>query len=172
MKKIAITGPESTGKTWLARELAAYYKTMWVPEFAREYLFRLGRPYVYDDILLIAQKQFLNNGQAIAKANPYLFCDTELIVTKIWCDVKFGKCHPWIEEHILKQNFDLYLVTDTDLPWEPDPQREHPHMREHLMELYINELEIRNFPFHIVDGQQEDRLKNAIKALGKLTVPQ
>lgn len=170
IRRIAVTGPESTGKTWLARELAAHYNTVWVPEFAREYLFKLGRPYNYEDILLIAQKQFHNIEQTTANTNEnaFLFCDTELIVTKIWCDVKYGKCHPWIEEHILKQNFDLYLLTDIDLPWEPDPQREHPHMRQHLMELYINELESRNFPYHIVGGQQEARLNNSIRALGEM----
>jgi nicotinamide riboside kinase len=94
-----------------------------------------------------------------------LFCDTELIVTKIWCDVKFGKCHPWIEEHILKQNFDLYLLTDIDLPWEPDPQREHPHMREQLMQLYLAELEKNQFPFQIIRGVGEERLRIAITTL-------
>jgi NadR type nicotinamide-nucleotide adenylyltransferase len=168
IKRIAITGPESTGKTWLAQQLAKHCKSIWVPEYAREYLIKLAKPYDYDDILKIAQNQFITNREAQEKANRFLFCDTELIVTKIWCEVKYGKCHPWIEEHIRKQNFDLYLLTDIDLPWEPDPQREHPHLREHLMELYINELESRNFPYSIVSGQQDDRLKNAIKALGKL----
>lgn len=168
MKKIAITGPESTGKSWLARELAKHYKTAWVPEFARDYLTSLARPYDYNDILEIAQNQFRNNQEAEAKASRLLFCDTELIVTKIWCDVKYGKCHPWIEEHIQKQNFDLYLLTDIDLPWEPDPQREHPHMRQHLIELYINELESLNFPYRIVSGRQEERLRNAMKAVEKM----
>jgi len=168
IKKIAITGPESTGKSWLARELAAHYTTNWVPEFAREYLSELGRPYNYDDILIIARNQYQLNNELLQSANQFLFCDTELIVTKIWCDVKYGKCHPWIEEHISKQNFDLYLLTDIDLPWEPDPQREHPHLRQHLMELYVNELESRNFPYHIVFGHQEERFKNAMKAVGKM----
>jgi NadR type nicotinamide-nucleotide adenylyltransferase len=164
IKRIAITGPESTGKSSLASELAAHYKTHWVPEFARGYLSELGRPYNYDDILVIARTQFQLNNETLL-ANDFLFCDTELIVTKIWCEVKYGKCHPWIEEHISEQNFDFYLLTDIDLPWEPDPQREHPQMRQHLMELYVDELERLHFPYRIIGGQQEERLKNAIKAL-------
>ncbi|MBE0663937.1 MAG: ATP-binding protein [Bacteroidales bacterium] len=167
-KRIAITGPESTGKSSLASELATHYETTWVPEFARGYLSDLGRPYNYDDILVIAMNQFRLNNEATQLANRFLFCDTELIVTKIWCEVKYGKCHQWIEEHILKQNFDLYLLTDIDLPWEPDPQREHPHMRQHFMELYIDELESRHFPYRIIAGQQEERLKNAITALNEI----
>ena len=168
IKRIAITGPESTGKTWLASELAAHYKTAWVPEFARGFLSELDRPYNFDDILLIARNQFRLNSEAPQSANRFLFCDTELIVTRIWCEVKYGKCHHWIEEHIQKQNFDLYLLTDIDLPWEPDPQREHPHMRQHLMDLYINEMERRHLSYRIIRGHQEERLMNAIIALDKM----
>ncbi|HHN47586.1 MAG TPA: ATPase [Bacteroidales bacterium] len=166
-KRIAITGPESTGKTWLARQLAAHYKTNWVPEFARDFLFRLNRPYNYQDILLIARQQYFLNQKAGEKATGFLFCDTELIVTKIWCEVKYGKCHAWITDHIPKQKFDLYLIPDIDLPWEPDPQREHPQMREKLMQLYIRELETRQFPYHIIKGQNEERLKNAILVISQ-----
>ena len=93
IRKIAITGPESTGKTWLAENLAARYNTFWVPEFARRFLYGLGRPYNYEDILYIAKKQFIQNEEAFSKASHFLFCDTELIVTKIWCQVKYGQCH-------------------------------------------------------------------------------
>lgn len=165
IKRIAITGPESTGKSWLATELAAHYKTTWVPEFARGYLSELGRPYNYDDILVIARNQFRLNNETPKLANRFLFCDTELIVTKIWCEVKYGKCYRWIEENILKQNFDLYLLTYIDLPWEPDPQRERPHMRQQLMDFYINEMEIRHFPYSIINGQHEERLRKAIIAV-------
>lgn len=166
--RVAITGPESTGKTWLTEQLARHYQTSWAPEFAREYLAELGRPYQYNDILYIAQNQFRMNTEIGQSANRIAFCDTELTVTKIWCDVRFGECHPWIEEHIEKQNFDLYLLANIDLPWEPDPQREHPQLREYLMQLYINELTSRQFPFELITGQGGERLANAIKAVERL----
>jgi nicotinamide riboside kinase len=164
-KRIAITGPESTGKTWLAENLARHYQTVCVPEFARSHLLRLNRPYTFDDILFIAKSQFQNNQQALSGTNTFLFCDTELIVTKIWCEVKYGYCHQWILDHIGKQHFDLYLVPDIDLPWEPDPQREHPHMRDYLMQLYLKELEARKFPYRLIGGEKEERLRNAVEAL-------
>jgi NadR type nicotinamide-nucleotide adenylyltransferase len=163
--KIAITGPESTGKTQLAEQLAAHYRTVWIPEFARDYLFNLGRNYTYNDILYIARNQFSLIQQEVSTANRFLFSDTELIVTKIWCKVKYGKSHDWIEEHIGKQGFDLYLLAGIDLPWEPDPQREHPHMREELMQQYVNELKNQNFPYRIITGIGDERLKNAIKTV-------
>lgn len=170
IKRIAITGPESTGKTQLASELSAFYSTVWVPEFAREYLSQINRPYTYEDILFIAQNQFRLNQELGSGVNRIIFCDTELIVTKIWCEVKYGKCHPWILEHIPKQNFDLYLLTDIDIPWEPDPQREHPQLREQLMELYVNTLKNQKFPYHIVRGEKEKRNSSAIRAINELFI--
>ncbi|MBM3435986.1 MAG: ATP-binding protein, partial [Bacteroidetes bacterium] len=125
VRRIAITGPECTGKSELAVRLAQHFKTLWIPEYAREFISKLKRPYTYDDILTIAKKQVTLENEASAKADKILISDTELIVCKIWCEFKFRKCHPWILEKINQQSFDLYLLTDIDLPWQPDPQREH-----------------------------------------------
>jgi NadR type nicotinamide-nucleotide adenylyltransferase len=168
IKRIAITGPESTGKTKLAKQLAAYYNTIWVPEYARGYLERLNRAYTYDDILTIAKHQFIQNMESTPEAGKPVFCDTELIVTKIWCDVKYGQCHPWILENIPKQAFDLYLLTDTDIPWEADAQREHPNLRHHLKQLYLNELHSRNLPFKLISGEGNQRLAEAKSAVAEI----
>jgi len=83
----------------------------------------------------------------------------------IWSDYKFRKCDPWIVEQYEKQDFDLYLLMDIDLPWQPDPQREHPDKRKELFELYRNELERLNRRFTIVSGEGEERIQNAIRAI-------
>ena len=165
IRKIAITGPESTGKSMLAEQLAGYYHTLWVPEFARSYIDNLGRPYVEQDILTIAQGQLAHEQQLTGKANQYLFCDTELIVTKIWSEFKYGHCDPWIEENIEKNRYHLFLLCDIDLPWVEDPQREHPHLRKQLFDLYLRELTERKFPFRIISGIGESRLKNAVRVI-------
>ncbi|MCD4695494.1 MAG: ATP-binding protein [Bacteroidales bacterium] len=162
LKKIAITGPESTGKSQLAKELAAHYQTIWLPEYARKYIEKLERPYNYDDILVIAREQKKREEALLMSSNDYLFCDTELIVTKIWCEFKYQKCHPWIIDNIPRQNYDLYLLTDIDLPWQPDPQREHPLKRIELFNLYMLELKSRNLPFGIISGVGDQRLSNAL----------
>jgi NadR type nicotinamide-nucleotide adenylyltransferase len=161
-KRIAITGPESTGKSELAEALAAHYQTVWVPEYAREYLDKLNREYNYEDILLIAKGQVIGETGMLEKANRFLFVDTEMIVLKIWCEVKYCKCHPWILHQLSKQNYDLYLFTDIDLPWQPDPLREHPDKRRELFNLYLDELMKRNLPFEIVSGFGQKRLENAV----------
>ncbi|MFP4469081.1 MAG: AAA family ATPase [Bacteroidales bacterium] len=166
--KIAVTGPESTGKSMMAQQLANYFQTVWVPEYARVYLLRIGRDYNYDDILEIARGQKASAKVFESIANRLLFSDTELLVTKIWCDVKYGRCHPWIEEELNKQDFRLYLLMDIDLPWEFDPLREHPEKRRYLMDLYIKELEQRKLNYRIIGGTGEERFRNALQALNEL----
>jgi len=164
-RKIAITGPESTGKSMLSAELAKFYGTAWVPEYARHYLEVNGPAYREEDILIIAREQLERETRALANASSYLFCDTEFIVTKIWSEVKYGRCHPWIISQVENHVYDLYLLCDIDLPWEFDPLREHPGMRKELFELYCAELTSRGFPFHIVRGTGYRRLENAVKII-------
>lgn len=158
--KIAVTGPESTGKTTLTEYLAEHFGGVAVPEFARAYLENLGRAYNYDDILHIAQQQMLSEDQT-AMENEIVFCDTELLVTKIWCDDKFGRCHLWITEELQKRNYDLVLLCNTDMPWEADPQREDPDRREYLMDLYRKQ--VVNYYNNVVEisGDGDERLNLA-----------
>lgn len=166
--RIAITGPESTGKSWLAENLARAYHTSWVPEYAREYLIKLDRPYNYDDVLSIARGQMAAEDSALQSAGKLLFSDTECIVTKIWCDVKFDRCHRWIIEQIELRPYDLYLLCDIDLPWQPDPLREHPHLRQYLFDLYRTELTSRKLPFGVVSGTGEARLECAMEIINRM----
>ena len=76
IKKIVVIGGESTGKSTLCEQLASHYETVWVTEFAREYLEQLGREYVEQDLLQIAKGQLNAEDEAITKANQFLFCDT------------------------------------------------------------------------------------------------
>jgi len=168
LKKFAITGPESTGKTEMAKSLASYFNTSWVPEFAREYLNNLGKPYSYEDILIIAQTQYQQNQNARTNSKNYIFCDTELLVTKIWCEYKYQKCHPWILKHLLRQDFDLYLLLDINLPWEPDPLREHPTQRQYFFDLYKSELESMKVPYKIITGIGKERMNNALSVISQL----
>jgi NadR type nicotinamide-nucleotide adenylyltransferase len=161
MIRISITGPESTGKSWLAEHLAEHYKTKWVPEYARKFLEEINRPYSYDDILLIAQKQFEQENSA-SENNALVFCDTDFCVTSIWCKVKYDKCHEWITEKLEQNHYGLYLLCDVDLPWQYDPLREHPEMRSELFAMYHDLLNNQRFNYLVVNGTGEERLQNAI----------
>ncbi len=165
--KIAITGPESTGKSWLSRNLAENLGGHWVPEYAREYIEALGRPYEYPDLLRIAMGQKGLEMAAVSLNPEWLFCDTELIVVKIWSMHKYGNCDSWILDRIQQSDYDLYLLCDIDLPWEPDTQREHPHLRAWFFEWYKKELEAYGFPYRIISGNGPVRLQRAIRAVSE-----
>lgn len=165
LKKIAIIGPESTGKTWLAERLAAHFGEPFVPEYAREYLNEHGPDYIKEDLLKIAQGQIALEDERSEKASHFLFCDTNLVVLKIWSDFKFNETDPWIEGQLKTRKYDHYFLTDIDLPWEQDPQREHPHQREYLYGLYQNYLTEKGLEFSTISGHGEDRITSAIESI-------
>ena len=139
--KIVLTGPESSGKTTLAKALAAHYQTVWVPEYARNYLEPLGLDYQEEDLLHIAKGQLDLEEQFANQSKGLLFCDTGLIVLKIWSEYRFGRCHPWILEQLQHRHYDLYLLCSPDIPWHYDPLRQNALDRELLFELYPKEME-------------------------------
>lgn len=167
LKKIAITGPESTGKSWLAEKLSQHYNCPWVPEFARTYLDSISRPYEEADLLTIARGQARSEDELAKRSALFLFCDTDLTVIKIWSEVKYGRCHPWILDELSRREYSLYLLMDTGLPWEPDPQREHPEKRDYLFSLYSKDLANRKVPYKIISGLWDERLENAIRVIEK-----
>ncbi len=166
--RIAITGPESTGKSQLAAQLADHYHTLFVPEFARSYIAGLGREYDYGDLEIIARGQIQEQKKAEATAERIIFCDTELTVIKIWAEHKFQKCPLWVSENIHRQNYDLYLLCNIDLPWEYDPLREHPHLRQFFFNWYYRELKNRKVNFEIIEGTGNKRIDNARQIIERM----
>ena len=166
-KRILILGPESTGKSTLAEDLAHHFGEPWVPEYAREYLQKINRPYQFEDLSEIGKGQVNLEDQLVEQANKYLFVDTDLRVIHIWSAHRFGKTDPWVIDQIANRKYDLILLTDTDLPWEPDPLREYPEleMREYFFEKYLKLAEESGFPYLIVSGNRESRLKISLEAI-------
>jgi len=168
VKKVAVIGPECTGKSELSEFLAEYFHTDWVQEYARGYLNNLVRPYEAHDLLAIAHGQIRLEDEWTRSSNGLLICDTNLYVIKIWSEFKFGSCDKTILEQIATRKYDLYLLTGVDLPWEDDPQREHPDKREQLYQLYLNEMKNQSVPYVEIKGERELRRKTAVEAVEKL----
>ncbi|MBT2559538.1 ATP-binding protein [Hymenobacter sp. ISL-91] len=165
MLRIALTGPESTGKTTLSRLLAEHYGTAWAPEYARAYL--TGRPpgYTLPDLEDIARGQLQAEEQAVDQAQrlgrPLVFCDTDLLVIKIWAEHSFGYCPDWILRRMEQQQYALILLLNVDLPWEADPLREHPRQRSHFYALYQRELRDQLSNFAEICGPPAHRFEQA-----------
>ena len=169
LKKVVVTGPESTGKSILSEELAFRLDACWIPEFARTYVEALARPYNYEDVEAIARHQAEEEGrQSEAIGQGILIMDTWLIITKIWFEVVYGTVPGWIGDYISTANIDLFLVCRPDLPWIPDPVRENGgEMRQKLFDRYCEEIVKYGFKYEIVEGFGEARLNNALRLLKK-----
>src|SRR5688572_29846161 len=123
LKRIAIVGPESSGKTFLAEKLATHYQCLWVPEYAREYLEKITQPYAKEDVDQIARGQITAEDVAAKKSKSLLICDTNLLVIKIWMDHKYGSTPLWVDKEIAQRKYHLHLLTAPDIPYEFDALR-------------------------------------------------
>ena len=172
MKRIAIIGPESTGKSTLCEQLAQHYGTVWCPEYAREYLLERGTEYSYDDLLRIARGQAALEDRMQGEASRHYFIDTNMYVMKVWCEVVFGDCHKWILNEAATRSYDLYLLCNTDLPWVQDGLREYPDplVRERLFNMYYDLLVNDGTPWAVISGVSgEERLQGAIRHINALS---
>ncbi|MBP1224244.1 DUF4301 family protein [Flavobacterium sp. 1355] len=172
--KIALFGPESTGKTTLAKQLADYYQTEWVPEFARDYLQEKWEENqhicIADDMMPIAFGQTALENEKLSKAKKYLFCDTNLMVTKVFSEIYYGFCDPLLDEAALQHEYDLVFLTDIDVPWEKDDIRDTPDGRETVFSTFKQTLINTHKPFITLSGNKESRLAQAVSIINNLTI--
>lgn len=164
--KVAVVGPESTGKSVLCEQLAAHYKTNFVPEFARKY-FENNKieKHTLFDIDFIYQIQIQMEDELIVRSNVYLFSDTSLVSGKVWAQEVFNTSPPFINENLDEVKYDLYLLCDIDIPWVRDKQRRNEHNRAKLFEDHRIELDRMGVSYQIISGLKGARLQNAIKAI-------
>ena len=173
---VAVVGPESTGKTTLARELAAAFGVPWLPEYAREYLeARLERTgdasYNEEDLATIAREQMRRETDFVRSAPNGGVIDTDLIVILIWWNERFGAAPAWLHDAIARQPGRLYLLCAPDLPWQADPLRESEHDRGRLFEVYRTTLTNLQLPFAIIAGQGRARFRTAHDAARAMLRP-
>ncbi|MCY7291008.1 MAG: ATP-binding protein [Ferruginibacter sp.] len=177
VKRIVVVGPESTGKSTLCINLAAHYKSIWVKEYARTYLEKNGTNYTYENLYEIAKGQIYEEEiahQSVIcnpkfESNTPLFIDTNLYVIKVWSEFVFNKCDNRILSEIVKREYDLYLLCNTDLPWVKDNLREYPDLvtREKLFSYYKEELIEQHVPWAIIKGNNKQRLLNAVNIINE-----
>jgi HTH-type transcriptional repressor of NAD biosynthesis genes len=165
VKRIVLTGPESTGKTTMAQKLAEHFRTVWVEEYGRDYFVQKNGNLVLEDLTAIAEGQVLLEDQALLQANKLLFCDTDLVVTQVWSEIYFKQCPQAVIDLSHERHYDLHLLMDIDIPWEDDGTREFPHLREWHFKRLKEELDNRNYSYEIISGNFEERLEACIRAI-------
>ena len=171
--KAVLFGPESTGKSTLAARLAAHFQTVWVEEYMRKYLQKkwdekagVCEPH---DLIVIARAQMRNENRLSKIANNVLFCDTDLLQLKVYSEAYYnGYCNPDLHKHALKNWYDLYFLTNIDIPWIPDDLRDKPHDREGMFKRFKSALKLSKRPFIILDCDEEQRFETAVLAINEL----
>lgn len=171
--KVVLYGPESTGKTTLSEKLARHYNTVWVPEYAREYLQdkwnNERKTCESKDLLPIAEGQMRLENDLATKATDLLICDTDLLETKVYSEAYYlGHCDPRLEKYALENQYDLYFLTYIDIPWEADDLRDKPKERERMFLYFKDTLEKYNRNFVILKGNKKTRLKTAVEHIDNL----
>ena len=174
--KVVLFGPESTGKTTLSKALADHFDTLWVAEYAREYLQNKWdleqKTCEPSDLLPIAIGQMQLENAAAAKTNTLLFCDTNLLVTKVYSQVYYnGYCDPLIDHYAKKNCYKLHLLCYIDIPWVPDDLRDKPNERQKMFSAFEGALKKQDLPYVILRGSKQERLENAVSHINELIIP-
>lgn len=171
--KVVLYGPESTGKTTLAKQLAEHYNTLWVPEFMREYLQKKWdsekKLVAKEDLVPIAKGQLKLEKQASQQIENLLICDTNLLELKVYSEYYYdGFCPSEIKKEATKNNYSIYLLTYIDTPWESDDLRDRPENREEMFCIFEAELKMQGFPYVILKGNEKERFENAVEIIDAL----
>lgn len=174
--KIAIVGPECTGKTTLARSLAEHYQTEWVPEFARDYLQQKFNRHQSicepGDMLPILRGQIASENEAAKRARIFLFSDTCALQSKVYSELYYGNTDPALEKAARKHKYDLFFLTHVDVPWEKDDLRDRPNDRENYFQIFRDALVQYDKPFIVLSGNRDERLQQAVGVLDQLVFAQ
>jgi len=169
MKRIAILGAESSGKSTLCEALARRYGTVWVPEYLREFVDTMGRVPFEEDQFGIARTQRAREDAAAAQAHDFLFCDTTPLMTALYSRVYWGRVDARLQALASTHDYALTLVAATDTPWTPDGlQRESEEVRDMVHRMVLAELEGRRIPYLLVSGNLPQRLRQVEEALAGL----
>ena len=165
--RVVLFGPESSGNTTLAKALADHYQTQWVEEYARDYLQKKWDEQqavcTLEDLPHIVVGQLERENQKATSANKLLFCDTNVVVTRVWSETHFdGHCDTEILEYSKKFKYDLYLLTGIDVPWVKDDLRDRPDDRQRMFDYFKMTLEEMQKKYLIVEGNPTARLNKAM----------
>jgi NadR type nicotinamide-nucleotide adenylyltransferase len=172
MKRIVITGAESTGKTTLTQELANHFTAPYSDEYARKYAAEINREITTEDIDPIARGQLAIEERAEAQSqNGWVLHDTNLLSTQIYSTHYFNSEISWLKDVLQNRTYAHYFLCMPDIPWVEDPgQRESPEARDVLHEKFLAALQIKNVPYTCISGDRNARLKKAIQTIEALRI--
>ena len=169
--KICIYGPESCGKTTLAKDLGQYFGAEWVPEYARKYLEQRHGQLTVDDMLLIAEGQWALEKKIMKQGHKMMIADTDPLLTCVWSEFMYDKVDARIVNLATQNNYHCYLLLHPDVPWIEDKVRYTPLQREPFYDLAKQYLATYGRNYVEISGSWEERLqlaKLAVKGISTI----
>lgn len=168
VKKVCLYGPESTGKSTLAKKMAKNYHTVFVPEVARELI--TSNDITIDDIIKIGQAQTDRVKEKLSIANKIVFCDTDLITTKIYAKYYLNQVPDILNKLENQISYDLYFLLDIDVAWVADHLRDFGDRRQEMFNLFKSELEKRGINYILISGGYEEREEKIRKIIDAMLI--
>lgn len=166
IKLVCLYGPESTGKSTLAKRLAERYHTEFVPEVAKEII--SSNQFSPEDIVRIGRAQTERVLTLSKSANRVLFCDTDVITTGIYADVYLHSIPDELGHLEREIHYDLYFLFDIDVPWVADGLRDLGDQRHKMFDRFRHELERRNIPYILVSGSYQERERTVVNVVDRM----
>lgn len=165
VKRVTVFGPESTGKTTLAMQLAEHYRTIMVPEYGRTYTEIFGADVGPHDLRKIVAGHLASVAAAKQQSGRIMIEDTDPVMTAVWSDMLTGQRDPWFDG--FDDYADLYLLCDVDIPWVDDGTRyfKNDADRRRFFEVCEAELKARGVPYAVIRGNREQRFTIARTAI-------
>jgi len=165
--RVCVRGAESSGTTTMARALATHYKTIWVPEYGREYWIKKMRAgytdrWTTDEFIHIATEQNKQEEKAARECNRILVCDTDSFATRLWHERYVGKPSPEVDKLSNRSAIRQYFLTNTDIPFIQDGTRDGQHIRERMHRRFEEELLRCKKPFLLLAGKHDERITLAV----------
>lgn len=168
LKRVCIFGPESCGKSTLAKDLAQLFKTTYVQEYARTYLELKNGELQQQDLPVIARGQGASEDALARRGKRVLFCDTDPLTTQIWSEFLYGQADDEVVQLAKTRHYDLTILCDVDVPWVEDEVRYLPNDRVNFLQACERKLIEHNRHYIKVSGDWQQRLELAAAAVKRL----
>ncbi|QCB94007.1 AAA family ATPase [Cellulomonas shaoxiangyii] len=170
VRRVVVTGAESTGTTTLAEDLTALFGLPAVAEFGREWSAErpggLDAPWHTAEFDLVAREQARREDDAARRTPvPLLVCDTDVLATTLWHERYVGTPSPSVRALAAARVPDLYLLTGDEIPFVQDGLRDGEHVRhamqDRFREVLADQAAAGGAPWVELRGDRATRLEAA-----------